>query len=224
MTTPFEAQATQEFDAHLSSGHFPCFAGQTANNRNLVNHVFAGSMRCPASDAAIARHIATFAANKKARHTFMSLVVHFNDKEAMPEKAFEALLFARLEGIHQADARHYAWDAAVSADPDDPAFSMSVGGKAFYVVGLHPGASRQARRLAHPALVFNLHEQFEFLRQEGRYDRLKSAIIQRDIDMNGSANPMLAVHGSTSEARQYSGRHIEGEWRCPFHPQKKDAA
>jgi Uncharacterized conserved protein len=136
----------------------------------------------------------------------------------MPELAFERLLFSRLQGIHESDARSHPWDPAVSDDPDDPAFSMSVGGKAFYVVGLHPGASRPGRRLAHPALVFNLHSQFEFLRSQGRYDRLKSAIIEQDIERNGSANPMLAVHGASSEAVQYSGRHVEGQWRCPFAP------
>jgi hypothetical protein len=32
----------------------------------------------------------------------------------------------------------------------------------------------------------------------------------------GSVNPMLARHGETSEARQYSGRVVEADWRCPL--------
>jgi FPC/CPF motif-containing protein YcgG len=47
---------------------------------------------------------------------------------------------------------------------------------------------------------------------------LREAIIERDIELNGSANPMLARHGESSEALQYSGRRIEGAWRCPFEP------
>lgn len=224
MYSDSEKKALDEFEAHLSGPSFPCFAGQTALQRDLVTHVFAGPMGCPADDAKAAKAIAAFAARDKAEHTFASLVVHFTDTESMPETGFERLLFARLQGIHGADAPRHAWDPKVSDDPDDPSFSMSVGGKAFYVVGLHPGASRPARRLAHPALVFNLHEQFEYLRSQGRYERLKSAIVERDIALNGSANPMLAVHGSSSEAIQYSGRHIVGEWHCPFRPHREKAA
>ncbi|SEN20848.1 hypothetical protein SAMN02800694_3098 [Luteibacter sp. UNCMF331Sha3.1] len=210
--------AIAEFDRHLSSPWFPCLAAQTAHRRYLVTHVFAGAMPCPADDARVAREIASFAGAQKPEDTFHSLVVHFAGSDAMPEEHFERMLFARLQGIHDADGRDYTWDPSVSADPDDPAFSMSVGGHAFYVVGLHPGASRRARRLAHPAMVFNLHAQFEYLRREGRYARLKQAIVERDIALNGSPNPMLAMHGRSSEARQYSGRHITGEWTCPFAP------
>ena len=65
-------------------------------------------------------------------------------------------------------------------------------------------------------MVFNLHDQFEQLRAQGRYEKLRNSIIERDIALAGTANPMLARHGSTSEAQQYSGRLTEGEWACPF--------
>jgi len=96
---------------------------------------------------------------------------------------------------------------------------MSLGGRAFYVIGLHPGSSRPARRFRCAALVFNLHSQFETLRADGRYDKLREAITQRDIAYSGSRNPMLAVHGVASEARQYSGRQFDGRWRCLFSAQ-----
>src|SRR5690606_4758135 len=103
-------------------------------------------------------------------------------------------------------------DPRVSHSPDDPHFSLSFGGEAFFVVGLHPAASRPARRFERPALVFNLHDQFEQLRAAGRYDQLRSAIIERDIALAGEPNPMLARHGTISEARQYSGRAVPGDW------------
>jgi FPC/CPF motif-containing protein YcgG len=65
-------------------------------------------------------------------------------------------------------------------------------------------------------LVFNLHDQFERLRNVGRYERLREAIVQRDVALSGSANPMLARFGEASEARQYSGRAVSDNWRCPF--------
>ena len=51
-------------------------------------------------------------------------------------------------------------DGAVADD-----FSLS--GTAFFVVGLHPNASRPARQFSSPVLVFNLHAQFERLRADG---------------------------------------------------------
>ena len=66
-------------------------------------------------------------------------------------------------------------------------------------------------------MVFNLHDQFETLRAEGRYDSLRQSILERDRQLAGSINPMLARHGETSEARQYSGRRIDEGWVCPFH-------
>jgi FPC/CPF motif-containing protein YcgG len=64
--------------------------------------------------------------------------------------------------------------------------------------------------------VFNLHGQFEQLRADGRYVKLRQAIVRRDVAYAGSANPMLAVHGKSSAARQYSGRAVEPGWHCPF--------
>jgi len=211
------------FADHLASNTFPCLAAKTAHARDQVTHMVSGDIRCGRDDGAIARAIQGFAARRKPDHVFHSLIIHFPDSPGMSELQFEEALFARLQGIHDVDCVHFAWDPSVSNDPTDDKFSMSVGGQGFYVIGLHPGASRVARRLAHPAMVFNLHAQFEYLRQQGRYDRLREAIIARDVTMNGSANPMLAVHGQSSEALQYSGREIEGPWECPFKPRGRAA-
>src|SRR5262249_58806187 len=110
-----------------------------------------------------------------------------------------------------------AWDADVSSDPEDPQFSFSFGGRAFFLVGLHPGSSRWARRFAWPTIVFNAHHQFEHLRATGRYAGLQTAIRGRDVALQGSPNPNLAAFGTASEARQYAGRAVEPDWRCPFH-------
>ncbi|MEJ7811192.1 MAG: guanitoxin biosynthesis heme-dependent pre-guanitoxin N-hydroxylase GntA [Gemmatimonadaceae bacterium] len=109
------------------------------------------------------------------------------------------------------------WDPAVSADPADPHFAFSFAGCAMFVIGLHPGSSRLARRFRWPALVFSPRAQFERLRAEGRFERLRAAVREREIVLQGSLNPNLADFGDRSEARQYSGRETEPEWHCPFH-------
>ena len=103
---------------------------------------------------------------------------------------------------------------------------MSFGGEAFFVVGLHPKSSRPARRFEAPAMVFNLHDQFERLREAGRYDKMRGAILDRDLKLAGSHNPMLSQHGTKSAARQYSGRAVDDGWQCPFsgRAEARDAA
>ena len=143
----------------------------------------------------------------------------FEGPETIGERSFEQFLWARAESLTNKDT----WlgaprDQSVSDDPDDPHFSLSFAGEAFFIVGLHPQASRPARRFVRPVLVFNLHDQFERLREQGRYEKMRETIISRDIDLSGSANPMLARHGTMSEARQYSGRQVDANWTCPFRP------
>ncbi len=154
---------------------------------------------------------------KSDRTGFRSLVVVFDGPGDLTEEAFERAMWDRLQSLAEKDAwRGQSYDGGVSADASDPKFSLSFGGEAFFVVGLHPAASRPARRYPRPALVFNLHDQFEQLRLQGRYERMREAIIDRDVKLAGTPNPMLTRHGDASEARQYSGREVGPEWSCPF--------
>jgi len=79
-------------------------------------------------------------------------------------------------------------------------------------------ALRDSRHPDGPALVFNLHEQFEALRASGKYARLRDVIRERDAALQGTINPMVSDHGNSSEARQYSGRAVESDWVAPFEP------
>ncbi len=142
-------------------------------------------------------------------------MIVFDDRQVMSEDVFEKALWAFLQRIHNIDKS--PWDSTVSQNPEDKTFSFSAGGKAFYIVGLHPGSSRKARRFDKPALVFNLHEQFERLREAGQYSHMKGLIKRRDKVFSGSSNPMLEDFGEISEAVQYSGMSHDVSWKCPFH-------
>lgn len=105
----------------------------------------------------------------------------------------------------------------MSDDPNNPNFSFSIKGKAFYIVGMHPQSSRLARQAPYCTVVFNLHWQFEKLREMGAYQAVKNKIRLRDKKLQGTINPVLRDFGSDSETRQYSGRNVGAEWECPFH-------
>ncbi|MEG9327862.1 guanitoxin biosynthesis heme-dependent pre-guanitoxin N-hydroxylase GntA [Salinimicrobium catena] len=149
---------------------------------------------------------------------FFTFMAVFKGEKNYSEEEFEQLLWQQLQHLHEADDS--PWDKAVKPDPEDPNFSFSLAGKAFYIVGMHPNSSRKARQAPYPTMTFNLHWQFEKLREMNTYHTVRDKIRERDIELQGSINPMLEDFGENSEARQYSGRKVGEEWKCPFHQKK----
>lgn len=145
---------------------------------------------------------------------FESLIVCFDNKFET-EIEFEKALWKFLQRLHNNDDAD--WDETVSPDPEDSDFSFSVKGRAFYIIGMHPNSSRLARQAPYCTVVFNLHWQFEKLREMGTYQKVKERIRKRDMELQGSINPILRDFGSDSETKQYSGREVESTWKCPFH-------
>lgn len=212
--------AERAFAGYIEQAGFPCMAAKTALSRDQITFFHAGSINSAAHDASLLEALGRFANPSAGITAFQSFAALFPTSPRQSAKAFERSLWQRLQHLHDLDARRHDWDGSVSSDPDSPEFSMSLGGHAFYVVGLHSGSTRRARRFPVTAMVFNLHRQFELLREEERYHRFSEAIIARDVAFHGSANPMLDEHGASSEARQYSGREVDEDWECPFNPKR----
>jgi hypothetical protein len=192
---------------------YPCLGARAVFNRDRATVVVLDVLGSTDAAQTLQRELATFAETTDVSDGFASLVAVFRSPEVHSEKEFEALLWTQLELLHEADDQ--PWDPAVSADPDDPHFAFSVAGTAYFVVGMHPRASRIARRTPLPTMVFNLHEQFEELRGSERFTRMRDTIRRRDTELQGSVNPMVRDHGTSSEARQYSGRFVPEEWEPP---------
>lgn len=200
---------------------FPCVGSKAALARGAIETCEFGRLGERANDVALLDSLAAFARRVDAMDpndsTIHSFVAVFEGPQDTDERRFEALLWSQLQRLHEVDVRRGTpWADDVSRDPDDPRFSLSLAGHPFFVIGLHPGASRLARRFAWPALVFNSHRQFERLRADGRYPKMQAATRARDIALQGSINPNLADFGSAAETRQYSGRAVEDDWTCPF--------
>ncbi len=209
-------RATSQFEQWIDEPQFPCVGAKSARSQDGLSYLLAGDLRAADRDRQIVGCLQEFAAGHAEDALFVSQLVFFPDTPLLDETRFEQALWRRLQALQEIDAVDYSWDASVSDDPGSPRFSLSIGGRGYYVVGLHPGASRPARQAHCAALVFNLHSQFEQLRADGRYEKLQAAIGERDVAYSGSRNPMLAGHGVASEARQYSGRQVDSQWRCPF--------
>lgn len=202
----------------IQEPNFPCVGAKSAVQKGRLTVYAARDMTSAWNDVEIQDELMRFAwAYSQEPTLFTSFAVVFEGPDSLSEREFEVALWERVQSLADKDAwRGQQHDPRVSADPDDPHFSLSFGGEAFFVVGLHPNASRPARRFSHPTMVFNLHDQFEQLREMNRYEKLRASILERDEKLAGDINPMLARHGSISEARQYSGRMVGNDWRCPF--------
>jgi FPC/CPF motif-containing protein YcgG len=207
----------REFADFVSSDSFSCLMGKGVVHRD--GHIVRGyaPLGTRAATSALARDLTAFGHRARETVGLRAFVAVFPDRAPRTELAFEARLWAQLQRLSDADDADASWDPSVSDDGDDPMFSFSFGGHAYFVVGMHAHSSRVSRSFRWPALVFNPHAQFGRLRGEGRFARIQKSIREREIEVQGSLNPNLADFGERSEARQYSGREVEEDWRCPFH-------
>lgn len=209
-----------EFNEFISDGAFPCVGAKSAANRGRISLIVCEELGTVASAQALCDGLAGFSrAYPDAGEDPVSFAAIFETSTGS-EDQFHAKLWQQLQRVHDLDALTYPWAPGVSDQPASSDFSFSVAGRAYFVVGLHPNASRLARRAPRPTLVFNFHEQFEAMRASGRYAKLQDVIRRRDVALQGSINPVLAQFGAGSEARQYSGKDGGG---CPFRARKVSA-
>jgi len=210
-----EAEANKILKKFIVEDDHPCVMAQTVFSMDKVDlHVYEnfGSKN---TSQKILRDIKKYLSKYDFdNNDFYTFVATFPDRKDYSEKQFEELLWKQLQFLHEVDDQ--PWDPTVSSDPESNKFSFSIQGKAFYMVGLHPNSSRMARRSPVPAIAFNLHWQFEKLREMGAYHNVRDKIRERDRELQGDNNPMLEDFGEKSEARQYSGRKVGEEWKCPF--------
>lgn len=204
----------------IEDPEFPCLGAKAALAQGNLAIETAGAITASRDDLRIHDRLVRWSRKPQFdAQTLRSLAVVFAGPRDLDEQAFEDALWQRLSALSGIDrARGHAPDPAFATDPHDPRFALSFGGRAYFAVGLHPRASRRARRAPAPTIVFNLHEQFTELRKADKYERMREVILARDEAFDGKPNPMIARHGEISEARQYSGRAVGSDWVCPFAP------
>ncbi len=216
--TTLEEEVQAQVRHKVLSADFPCVAAKSLINRQRYHLEVYGQLGDAGAAQACCDDVYAFSQSfPDAADGFASFLAVFTATDVRDELHFEQLLWRHLQKMHEIDARRFAWNTSVSNDPDSPDFSFSIGGRAFFLVGMHPKASRQARRAPHAIIAFNPHEQFEQLRAHGQYERMQQVIRQKELATQGSINPALNDFGQAAESRQYSGRAVSSRWQCPFH-------
>lgn len=207
----------QQFHGLVTSDYFPCVGAKSAFQRRAYRFGLFGRMDDAGTTAPLLASVKRFIADQPAIDAqYSTFVAVFDGPSIAHEVEFEQTLWQQLQRVHDLDSEDHDWAPGRSQDPDDPHFAFSVGGKAFFLVGLNPAASRWARRFAWPVLIFNAHHQFEKLREDNRFERMQQVIKTRDATLQGQANPESLNFGVRSEARQYAGRQVPDDWKCPF--------
>ncbi len=217
----YASAAVAAFRGFVQNPQFSCVGAKSAVAQESVRLGVYERLGSEGATAGLARDLWTFThdPDTDADNDFVTFVALFKEPTELDEAGFEEHLWAQLRRLNRLDAPLHAWDPTVSPDPEDPHFGFSFAGTAFFVVGLHPHSSREARRFPWPLLVFNPHAQFMRLREAGRWARMQDVIRTRELSLQGSLNPNLADHGNVTEARQYSGRPVEPDWHPPFEPE-----
>lgn len=200
----------------LTQPNYPCIAAVRAFQKGEVRIGEYSAYGSGASGARLRRDLAYFIREfLKVRSPFLTYCAIYDGESDFTEAAFENGLWNELSNLTSLDLKDTDW----GKNPSDPAnkdFTFSLFGESLFVVGLHPNASRTARRFFKPMLVFNLFKQFEMLKEKGVYFPMVDAIRKRDRLFDGSVNPMAERYGEKWESIQFSGQINREDWKCPF--------
>jgi uncharacterized protein len=215
---PAALMVHEMFRTAVLSEAYPCVFSRSAVRRGNYRFGCYPPLGTAEAAAAVVADLWQFVADFPIDpHRLATFVTAFDGPAVGTEEQFETLLWQQLQHMHELDRRHSRWDPAVGEDPDVKGFSFSCAGRGFFIVGLHPAASRWARRTAWPMLVFNARAQFDILRQTGVMPRMTEVIRRRDRALQGSTNPSLEYFDAQrTETVMYSGRFVEPDWRCPL--------
>ena len=212
---------SSDFGNFILQDGYPCVGAQAAVNGGTFAIGDFGSMENPDTAKNLAYGLSEYLMDMSDSPSgFLSYIAIFPESGFADELRFETALWDLLKKLHDEDRKHSIWCPEIPKDPAENDFSFCFGEQGFFIVGLHPGSSRKARRFKHPAIAFNLQGQFDALREKGRFDVMRNAIREREIGFQGSINPMLADYGKGGQASQYSGRNVGRDWKCPFSVQK----
>lgn len=193
----------------------PCIMAQAIMKRSKATINNYGDFRDVDQAALVLLDLAEFI----NRYDFSGLdlstfIAVFDDADDLSEEEFEKALWNLLQ--HISDLDDTPWASTISSDPSDLSFAFCIRGHAFYIRGMHANSSRKSRRTTAPTIIFSPKTQFEQVKELGMYRNIKELIRSREMEYQGSINPMLSLFEATSEAREYSGRSVDDDWVCPF--------
>lgn len=208
----------REMVSKINSNSYPCVFAKSLFKKKNIRACIIDRLDSKTSAQKAAAGLERFLEEKRRlpSNEFLSFALIAKDDRTYGGDEFELKLWGFLEELHKLDGRYHAWTSECSANTEDDDFCFSFGGLGFFVIGLFPGAKRRARRFNCPILIFNLHSQFEVLKETSAFEKVKELIRMRDLGYSNSFASYATDHGKASEAIQYSANETpRGLWKCP---------
>ncbi|WP_413557506.1 guanitoxin biosynthesis heme-dependent pre-guanitoxin N-hydroxylase GntA [Bdellovibrio sp. HCB209] len=213
-----ETTFKNDISSLVFSKNFPCIAALKTLSTEQYKIGFFGTLGSGEQSARLASELIEFMNEQKRTGSLeLSYFAVFPNLVDMSEEVFEKRLWQELSHLAKVPGIDHTWDPNFSDNPDDKNFCFSLGGSAFFVVGMHQNSSRLSRRIRYPTLVFNVYEQFKELDKRNRYQPMIQANRKRDVQFQGNVNPMSEKWNDSWEAIQFSGKNNDDNWVCPFH-------
>lgn len=222
-----EAELAAFWDFVGSDG-FSCTGGKATRNRMTYRSGFHAEQGTPEAAKSLAAHLYRFNAERKSADPALPFLycvyaAFFDGPEITSEKHAHDLVWQQLQLLHDVDSETHAYAEGVSDDVTSVDFAYSVGGEKYMVPSLNPFASRLTRLYKRPVMVFIPREQFEHIFDNGIYQKMQEVIRAHDVRMQGSHNPMLDLHETSSDAVTFSGMAVTSAAECPFHRKKSES-
>lgn len=201
----------------IDSKEFPCVGAKAAFKQNSYRFGFYNNITGEEALKGLSHDLSAFAKEQKdMKGAFTTFAAVFDDSFFQDSVDFDKKVWQLLKNLHDIDKADY--DPIASANPEDPNFAFSFAGTAYFVAALSPVSPRLSRRFVAPCLVFNAHYQFEHMKAQGKFEKLRDIIRANDAALEGGqANRIAADFGETSEAVQYTGITAAPSKSCPFH-------
>ena len=203
----------------IKSPTFPCTMAKTLAAKNRIEFKNYDLVSFNSSDLRDdLRSFQNDAGASNKDQYYKSFVAEFS---SLPDRKlgfaeFENFFWKILAELRATEIEAGEYDETVSSDPRDKNFGFSINGSSYFLIMLHPENPRMSRRSENPAIVFNLHVQFEQLREEGMFEKFVKIIRGRDLRLQGDENPMMKNFGNSPEWLQYTGRQMPEASKCPF--------
>jgi FPC/CPF motif-containing protein YcgG len=217
-TTDRKSEIRAELEKFIQSKPFSCLGARAALKKDAIIHGHYPSLGDEASARAHYRDLRAYARGLRptlSDKSFRTFVATFDEPGGVvDELKYEELLWQHLQFMHDIDSQTFGLDQGASSDPAEPNFGFHAAGHSFFLVGMHPGASRDSRRFVTPAIAFNSLMQFMLL--EDKFFTMQDAIRKREATNNGSVNPSFTEYEYAMPSRHFSGRFTEEDWKCPY--------
>lgn len=190
----------------IKKSSFPCIMAKSVATKGNLQTITVNDIETIQNIKSIQEQLYEFIDNYRANPNKLHSFVLTVQNKIYDFERFEKIFWDFLTKLHEMDKRLFAHDPRVSSDSRNNDFSFSLKEEAFFILLLHPQSPRWSRRFKYPAIVFNPHQQFEKLRVNGTFTKIRDIIRRKDKLLQGNINPMLDDFGNKSEVFQYTGR------------------